>query len=397
MAAACPFPGVQGSQVLIQELITGLAARGHRIDLVTYPFGMDAQWRCPRGCRIHRVNTRLRYPAHHPGLHPVKPLLDAALARLLEEVVRRRGADLIHAHSVEGLMAALWVRRQTRTPVLYHSHTLLGEELPTYYRPGPVRFLSKWAGLAADRLLPPRADHCIALSPRAARTFQKMGVRGDRISCLPPFVFSPPPDAGPSGGGSGPGAPYVLYAGNLHPYQDLDLLLRSFRIVAAAERETHLLIVTHNDPSRWEKRMGRMGLEGRVTFLIGRSFEQEWEWMSDAAVLALPRLCCPGYPMKLLNYLAAARPIVASADSARGLTHGRDAYVVTAPGPEAFARGLLRVLRSRPLALRLAEGAGRTSKESLSPRNLLGGIERVYEQVSPPSRIWISRMAAAAV
>ena len=28
MAAACPFPGVQGSQVLIQELITGLAARG---------------------------------------------------------------------------------------------------------------------------------------------------------------------------------------------------------------------------------------------------------------------------------------------------------------------------------------------------------------------------------
>ena len=143
--------------------------------------------------------------------------------------------------------------------------------------------------------------------------------------------------------------------------------------------------------------MGRMGLEGRVTLLIGRSFEQEWEWMSDAAVLALPRLCCPGYPMKLLNYLAAARPIVASADSARGLTHGRDAYVVTAPGPEAFARGLLRVLRSRPLALRLAEGAGRTSKESLSPRNLLGGIERVYERVSPPSRIWISRKAAAAV
>ncbi len=28
MAAACPFPGVQGSQVLIQELITGLAAPG---------------------------------------------------------------------------------------------------------------------------------------------------------------------------------------------------------------------------------------------------------------------------------------------------------------------------------------------------------------------------------
>ncbi|MDP6482667.1 MAG: glycosyltransferase family 4 protein [Nitrospinota bacterium] len=395
MAAACPFPGVQGSQVLIQELITGLAARGHRIDLVTYPFRMDAQWRCPEGCRIHRVNTGLRYPAQHPGLHPVKPLLDAALARLLEEVVRWRGADLIHAHSFEGLAAALWVRRQTRTPVLYHSHTLLGEELPTYYRPGPVRFLSKWAGLAADRLLPPRADHCIALSPRAARTFQRMGVRSDRISCLPPFVIHP--DPGPPGGGSGRGAPYVLYAGNLHPYQDLDLLLRSFRIVAAAERKTHLRIVTHNDPSPWERRMERLGLEGRVTFLTGLPFEREWEWMSDAAVLALPRLRCPGYPMKLLNYLAAARPIVASEDSARGLTHGRDAYVVTDPGPEAFAGGLLRVLRSRPLAHRLAVGAGRTSKESLNPRNLLGSLERIYERVSPPSRIWVSRMAAAAV
>jgi glycosyltransferase involved in cell wall biosynthesis len=224
-----------------------------------------------------------------------------------------------------------------------------------------------------------------------------MGVRGDRISCLPPFVFSPPPDAGPPGGGSGSSAPYVLYAGNLHPYQDLDLLLRSFRIVAAAERKTHLLIVTHNEPSRWEKRMGRLGIEGRVTFLTGLPFEQEWERMSDAAVLALPRLRCPGYPMKLLNYLAAARPIVASEDSARGLTHGRDAYVVTEPGPEAFARGLLSVLRSRPLALRLAEGAGRTAKESLSPRNLLVSLERIYERVSPPSEIWVSTMAATAV
>lgn len=393
MVAACPFPSVQGSQVLIQELVTGLAARGHRIDLVTYPFGAKTGWRPPEGCRIHRAPLSLRYSAHHPGFHFWKPFLDVALARLLAEVVLRQGADLIHAHSFEGLAAALWAKRKHRVPVLYHSHTLLGEELPTYYRPALGRKLAGWAGRAADRWLPRRADHCIALSLRAARAFRDMGVPEDRISYLPPVVFPPGPPRPLAAAGGAPR--HVLYAGNLHPYQDLELLLKSFQIVAGREPKVHLVVVTHNNPSRWVKRVASLGLGGRVRFERGLTFEEEWEWMLRASVLALPRARCSGYPMKLLNYLAAGRPVVASEDSARGLTHGRTGYVVTETGPEAFAEGILRALRSRRLAQRLAEGAARTSAEALNPRALLQTLEGVYARMAPPSALRFFQPAAA--
>ncbi len=172
------------------------------------------------------------------------------------------------------------------------------------------------------------------------------GVPAEKVSQLNPIVFPPGRQRAPEGR-SAKGSPYILYAGNLHPYQDVDLLLRSFQIVAAEGRETDLVVVTHNDPSEWRKRAAASGLEGRVTFEYGLMLDEEWDRMSGADVLALPHLRCSGYPMKLLNYLAAARPIVASEDSPRGMSHGRNGYVVTESRPEAFAEGLLRVLPPR--------------------------------------------------
>ena len=155
------------------------------------------------------------------------------------------------------------------------------------------------------------------------------------------------------------------------------------------------MVVTHNDPSEWRKRAAASGLEGRVTFEYGLTSDEEWDRMSGADVLALPRLRCSGYPMKLLNYLAAARPIVAGEDSARGMSHGRNGYMVTESRPEAFAEGLLQVLRSPTLAGRLAEGAAKMSAEDLGRRSLLEGLERVYEDLSPPSNLRLFQPVAA--
>ena len=37
VVAACPFPSLRGSQVLIRELAEGLAHAGHAVHVVTYP------------------------------------------------------------------------------------------------------------------------------------------------------------------------------------------------------------------------------------------------------------------------------------------------------------------------------------------------------------------------
>ncbi len=382
MVAACPFPSVQGSQILIQELITGLCGRGHQVHLVTYPFGTTSTWRRPQHCRIHRAQTRTSYPADHSGPHIYKPFMDMALARLLKKIICQEKVDLVHAHSHEGLITALWVRRKIPIPVLYHSHTLLGEELPTYFRTGGFRILAKALGTGADRWFPRLADHCIALSPRTAQWFQKMRFSSGRVHYLPPFSFPPFPSNSQSPLENEPKS-YILYAGNLHPYQDIELLFQSFRIVLSQKPETNLIVLTHNDPAESQLRLNKLGLQNRVFFKKGVTMEEEWKWMTNARVLALPRTRCSGYPIKLLNYLAVGRPIVVSADSARNLTHGENAFVVLDSKPEAFAMGLLATLRSERLSRTIAKGAARTFRKEMNPQTLLEQVEAIYEKLSP--------------
>lgn len=382
MVAACPFPSVQGSQILIQELITGLCGRGHQVHLVTYPFGATSTWRRPQNCRIHRAKIRTSYPADHSGPHIYKPFMDMALARLLKKIIRQEKVDLVHAHSHEGLIAALWVRRKVPTPILYHSHTLLGEELPTYFRTRSLRILAKALGTGADWWFPRLADHCIALSPRTAQWFQKMKFSSGRVHYLPPFSFPPSPSNFQYPLEHEPES-YILYAGNLHQYQDIELLFQSFRIVASQEPETNLVVLTHNDPAESQLRLDKLGLQDRVFFKKGITMEEEWRWMTHARALALPRTRCSGYPIKLLNYMAVGRPIVVSADSARNLTHGENAFVVLNSKPENFAMGLLTTLRSERLSRTIANGAARTFQKEMNPETLLERVEVIYEKLSP--------------
>ena len=55
MVAACPFPSLRGSQVLIRDLAQSLADRGHEVHLVTYPEGESLA--AVRGIRVHRARA----------------------------------------------------------------------------------------------------------------------------------------------------------------------------------------------------------------------------------------------------------------------------------------------------------------------------------------------------
>jgi len=107
VVAACPFPSLRGSQVLVRELAAGLAHAGHSVHVVTYP---TAQHLAPvERIAIHRVRKL-------PGLwtaHPFgwqKVVLDLLLAWRLLGVVRQQRIDIIHAHNVEAPLVAFLVR-----------------------------------------------------------------------------------------------------------------------------------------------------------------------------------------------------------------------------------------------------------------------------------------------
>jgi len=111
LVIAGPYPALRGSQVLVQHLATGLEQRGPRRD------AGDLR-RAAR--RTDRVCVR------------VVSRFDVLLTLRLWRIVRRERIDVMHAHNYEAAMAALVVGRLHGRPCVYHGHSAMADELPTY-------------------------------------------------------------------------------------------------------------------------------------------------------------------------------------------------------------------------------------------------------------------------
>ncbi|HSE77897.1 MAG TPA: glycosyltransferase, partial [Alphaproteobacteria bacterium] len=108
-----------------------------------------------------------------------------------------------------------------------------------------------------------------------------------------------------------------------------------------------------------------MGVLGQM-IIVEASFDKVPALLKSADILLNPRLVCPGVPQKLLNYMAAGRPIVSFAGSGRILEHGKTGLLVYDNCPEGFARGLLQVIGDAELGRKLGTGAQTYAAQRLS-------------------------------
>jgi 1,2-diacylglycerol 3-alpha-glucosyltransferase len=298
-AGAFPFPSPQGSQVFVRGMARALARRGHAVSVVCYGHGLgqpDPEYQVIRTPKVPGYR-RLR-----AGPDPVKPVLDIALAARIAATE----ADIVHAHNYEAAIAALAARHLTGVPVVYNAHNTMGEELPTYFSGRLATHLASRLGRTLDHAVPRWADHALALTPQAAETLRGLGC--DRVSCVAPGVdvaeFDDVTPATLAGG------PWVVYAGNPDKYQDLEVLVAAMGLVP----EAGLLLISASDLGAWQ----RTGLD-RLRCEVTSDFDRVKSLVAGAAVAALPRAVCSGYPIKLLNYLGLGVPTVAAAGSAQAL------------------------------------------------------------------------------
>lgn len=382
MVAASPFPFPQGSQVLIAGLAEALAARGHRVEIVTYPRGAAGP---AAPVPLHRVAAPpcLVRPDPRPSFR--KPALDLLLARLTLRTARELRPDVLHTHNVEGLLIALWVRRRTGIPVVYHLHNRMEPELPAYFSSAVGRWAGRTAGRWADRHLPRRADACIVLHADAARDLPADGVDPARVHVIPPGIGRcDPPADGPEavrrrwGLGAGP---LVLYSGNLDTYQDLGLLLAAFAHVRGRRPQAQLVLATHLPAGGRREREVRRGLGAGAHLLMGVDWEAMCALLAAAAVAVCPRGVCWGFPIKVLNYMAAGRPIVAAAGSAQGLAPLETALVVPNGDAGALAQAIVQLLDDPDLAARLGRTARSAVERHYTWPACAAAVERVYAAV----------------
>jgi glycosyltransferase involved in cell wall biosynthesis len=284
---------------------------------------------------------------------------------------RLRGECFSHDASPRFDAAALWYARWRRPDLVYSRSVGAGERcaangLPTVLEshipaahPEFPR-LREAAAHPALRLLvtvtPALREEWIAAGMPAA----KIGVWPDAVD-LERFEQAPPPAAARAALGLPREGALVVYCGHFYDEKGVPTLVDAARRLPKAT-----LQLVGGWPADIERMRERAhGCESlRFAGFVANARVPLHLAAADALVLPnsarFPQARTTS-PLKLFEYMAARRPIVATRIPALAgwLRHDENAWLVAPDSPEALAEGLERVLASPALGARLAEQAWR--------------------------------------
>lgn len=356
IVGGCPFPVPQGSQVFLRDTALALHDRGHDVQLVVYGYGEGVD---ESGLRVHR--SAHVAGGHHTKAGPTlaKPLLDLALAATLRRVVRSERVEVVLAHNYEGLLVALAARAR---PVVYQAHNAMADELPHYPGFGVLgRSIGKWL----DVTFPKRAAQIVVPHPALAHYLVACGCGPGKVSVIAPpastqwFDWPVVED----------GTPAIVYAGNLDAYQNVVFLKHIVDRVRKTLPDARLILATRD----------RVPFDG-AEILHTPDFAALREILSRDVVVACPRVSWSGYPIKLLNAMAAGKGIVACRSAAHPLEHERTGLIVDDNDEEAFATAIVRLMQDSQFRARLGSEARRVVDGQHSPTRFAESLERVLER-----------------
>ena len=359
--AALPFPSRQGTQVLLDAIARGLAARGHEVHLLVYAHGafpVDAPY------RIHRLPDRPRFRSLRSGPDWRRAALDLVLAVELRRLAVELRPDLLHLHNVEAGAAALLLPGRPEPPCVYHAHNLMQHELPTYdaLLPPP---LARRLGRLLDRQLPARAERTLAVSESTRAGLLALGAPPERVVTVEPGVDleelaappAPPPcPFFPSGRREprSPDALRVAHLGNLDRYQGVDRILDALAALRRSGWPAELVAISDSDPA-WVRRLADR-LHVPACFVPHGSLAGAIDCARSCHVAALARDVPGGFPIKLIALLHAAVPVAATRSAVDGLRVDPVVWVADREGANGLADAILSAATHLRAELRSAAG-----------------------------------------
>jgi glycosyltransferase involved in cell wall biosynthesis len=361
------FPLERANGIQTMETCYALAERGHRVELVVRP---DTQ--SPR-----------RDPFVYYGLTPIDGLTverapvggPAAARRLgylsfaLGRAMGRGRADILFTRDLGVASLLLGIPRSMRAPLAYESHgygpavaAALPELVATASPPG-ARKLQRLARREAR--VWQGADAYVTITVGLAREMTGRFGKRRHLAAIPDGCRLPAAVLAARGAldNRGP-TPTVAYAGHLYAWKGVDVLLRALALVPEARG---LIVGGHEaepDLARLKQLAAELGIANRVTFTGLVEPSRVPELLQRATVLALPNPASAistsfTSPLKLFEYMAAGRAIVASDLPAirEVLRDGADALLVTPGDPAALGAAIRRLLDDPALASTLARAA----------------------------------------
>jgi glycosyltransferase involved in cell wall biosynthesis len=324
--------GQSGNAIHIRAFVRAMADLGHQVTLVcsaakpaqSIEADLHATVRLVPLARWNRVLARFlqignrffgRPVREHPDL--VRVLHNLRFARRAAAAARELAPDFIYErYSLWGL-AGLWLARKLATPLVLEVNAPLVYEQQRYRAGLAYAPLAHWVEHCIWR----KAGLLIAVSDSLRSWLQKAGVNSEFIHILPnavdPRLFHLDFDGKEVRERFHLDGRFVIgFVGTFKPWHGADLLLAAFQDLHQADPSTHLLLVGDGPLRlRFEEEVRETGLHEAVTFAGGVAHQDVPHYLAamDVAIAPYPALEEFYFsPIKLFEYMAAGRAVVAS-------------------------------------------------------------------------------------
>lgn len=369
-----------GGSRQVVELVRALATRGHAVRVVAPKprTKMDEAFALG-GARPVWVRV-LRLPVIRPLLY----LAGSAVA--LFRTMWREKPEIILWFDSPGQIAPLWCSLVLRCPYVLFVNGLPAEELTGLWGRAPIRGLVQWT----LRLSAQQAQAVVSVCREIPQWMQReWGIEAARCRVIrngvDPSVCIPRDKAEARRClGLSPDRPYIGFVGGFFPWHGLDTLVEAM-VLVRREYPTAMLLLVGDGQTKpaLEALVRQRGLEETVSF-VGRVGFDEVSWWIGASDLCvvLHRLVrfYPGDSMKLWEYLACARPVVATAGEGYGdLVEALGAGVsVKGDDARALAQGLCRLIQNPAAASRMGQSGRAAVSDAHTWEARAVELERVF-------------------
>lgn len=405
------FSEPQAAQLHIYHTIHGLQQAGHQVSLLAL---QGRQVLYTEDLDVFKSDQRLA--SHYGQLG----LSDTALFKGFESGVRRvqselrapylalfdsyrtaeagyknlKGLDLIHERFNLLALGGAWASRKLGIPFVLEVNADLLEQRK--FKGVPERGIRRLFAVWATQMCFNAAAKIICISGSLKNHLSKRwNLEHDKLTVLP---CAADVDAfGPKQNGELvrrdlglTNEPVVLWLGGFYPWHDLDLLLDSFTLVLQRHPNTKLVLVGDGQTRQAiVQKIQKNGLEKSVimTGSIAHSRVPEMVSIADIAVVPSASVSAghggTGTPLKLFEYMAAGKAIVATAlnEAVEVIQDGQNGLLVEAGDVNKFAESMLKLINDPKERNRLGQNARAQAVKQYSWEHYTRKLEEIYQRV----------------
>jgi glycosyltransferase involved in cell wall biosynthesis len=365
VVAPQPFYEDRGTPIATRLLLQALTELGYRAELLTYPVGTTPEI---EGVRYTRLSNPLGFRTVPVSFSLKKLFLDGLLALRLPFMARR--GRYIYVHAIEeAAFLAVMLRGRHRAPVVYDMASSLPEQLALkpLFRARPLQAIFR----GMERRLLQNVDCVIAsaglgqfVTDTAAETPTfEWRFPADNMPVTPEALARLRRDLDlPSG------ARVVCYTGTFAAYQGIPQLMAAIPQVVARHPDAYFVLVGAQSEEEVRSSLAALPepLRANTRILPRQPRSEIAGYMALADVLVSPRAVGDNIPLKVFEFLAMAKPVVATRIPAHEAILDDTLALMVAPSAAGIAAGISAVLSDSELARRLAASARAYADEHLS-------------------------------